>query len=89
MIKLDLTEEQRMELLNEAVSNPKERTRKHALIICFRDLGLPNQDIAKLLQVDEDTVTNQVKKYARDGVAGVLQNRFKKKLVSSSHGQSN
>ena len=81
MIQLNLSEPQLAELLHEVVSNPKARNRKNALIVCLRELGFSNQRIAKMLQINEDTVTNQVKKCASTGLQSLLQDNFKKKIA--------
>lgn len=82
MITLNLSEQQLTELLQHAVNNPNARNRKNSLIVCLRELGIANKQIAKLLQIDEDTVTNQVKKYAGDGLENLLRDHFKKKSVN-------
>ena len=82
MITLNLSNQQLTELLQQAVNNPNARNRKNSLIVSLRELGIANKQIAQLLQIDEDTVTNQVKKYANDGLENLLRDNFKKKPVS-------
>ena len=82
MITLNLSEQQLIELLQEVITNSKIRNRKNALIVALRALGVSNKQIAQILQVNEDTVTNQVKKYANAGLENLLQDNFKKQLAN-------
>lgn len=61
MITLELTEKQITELYQAAFFNAQPRNRKKALIVYLRAMGNPCHEIAKLMRVDNDTVTNLMK----------------------------
>jgi len=62
MITLNLSEKQLDDLYEEMSSNDNLRARKKCLIVYLRAKGYPRHEIADIARVDEDTVTNAVKK---------------------------
>ena len=72
MITLKLSEKQLDDLYEGMSSNANPRARKKCLIVYLRAKGHPCHEIADSVRVDEDTVTNAVKKYIQGGLPGVL-----------------
>ena len=73
MVTLKLSEKQLDDLFKEMFSNADPRARKKCLIVYLRAKGRPCHEIADIARVDEDTVTNAVKKYVEGGLAGLLK----------------
>ena len=78
MITLKLNEKQLDDLYEEMFSNADPRARKKCLIVYLRAKGRPCHEIADNVRVDEDTVTNAVKKYVEGGLAGLLKENYRK-----------
>ena len=78
MVTLKLSEKQLDDLLKEMFSNADPRARKKCLIVYLRAKGYPSYEIADNVRVDEDTVTNAVKKYVEGGLAGLLKENYRK-----------
>lgn len=78
MIILNLNETELTELYEEMLSNTDLRARKKCLIVYLRAKGYSRQEIADIVRIDEDTVTNDVKKYAEGGLQKLLENNYRK-----------
>lgn len=78
MIILKLTESQLKELCDSSLSNPEERNRKKCLIVYLRAIGVSCEEVARLVGVNEGTVTNWVKRYAAGGLAKLLEDNYRK-----------
>jgi transposase len=59
-------------------SNADPRARKKCLIVYLRATGRPCHEIEDIARVDEDTVTNAVKKYVKSDLAGLLKENYRK-----------
>jgi len=81
MIRIALSEIDR-EAINEALDDPSidERQKRKLLALRMHDLNVPHQKIAQLLNISDDTVTNYLKAYEAEGLAGILENRHYKPL---------
>jgi transposase len=60
------------------ISNANTQARKKCFIVYLRAKGLPRYQIADIARVDECTVTQHVSIYADSGLAGLLQNNYRK-----------
>jgi len=78
MITLKLSEKQLADLYDEILSNANPRARMKCLIVYLRAKGRPRHEIADIARVDEDTVTNAVKKYVEGNLAGLLKEDYRK-----------
>ena len=78
MITLKLSEKQLDDLYEGMSSNTNSRARKKCLIVYLRAKGRPCHEIADIVRVNEDTVTNAVKKYIRGGLACLLTEGYHK-----------
>ena len=67
MIELELTEQQFDELHREANKNPVERARRKCWVVYLRGRGITRKEVASIVRVDEDTVTEYVRKYVEGG----------------------
>ena len=72
MIKLSLTEAQLDELHKEASDNPCSRARRKCWVVYLRGKGYACQEIADVVRVDADTITEYVRKYREGGLPGLL-----------------
>jgi transposase len=77
MITLDLTEEHINELYQVVIFNDQPRNRKKALIVYLRAIGKSCHEVAEIVRVNKDTVTNQLKKYALGGLEGLLAENYR------------
>ena len=77
MITLNLSEKQLDALYEEMLSNDNLRARKKCLIVYLRAMGYPRHEIADIARVDEDTVTNAVKKYIQGDLARLLKEDYR------------
>jgi transposase len=77
MIKLSLTESELSEIA-EALDDPdlNERFGRRLMAVRMHGLGVPNSKIAGILRISDDTVTNYLKLYRDEGLAGLLENRY-------------
>jgi transposase len=77
MLHLELSDSDR-EAIAEALDDPSidERTKRKLLAIRMHVLNVPHSSIASTLNVTDDTVTNYLKLYQSEGLAGLLENRF-------------
>ena len=78
MVTLKLSEKQLDDLFKEMFSNADPRARKKCLIVYLRATGRPCHEIEDIARVDEDTVTNAVKKYVKSDLAGLLKENYRK-----------
>ncbi|MEF8713479.1 MAG: IS630 family transposase [Accumulibacter sp.] len=78
MIDLKLTEEQLDELHKEASGNPCPRARKRCWVVYLKGKGYAHREIADVVRVDEDTVTEYVRKYRDGGLPGLLAEHYRK-----------
>lgn len=71
-IKIKLTDEQKKELKNieKEVSNPQ--LLKRIQCVKLKDMGWINLKIAEFLNVCNDTITDWLKAYVKNGVDGIL-----------------
>jgi transposase len=71
-IKIKLTDEQKKELKNieKEVSNPQ--LLKRIQCVKLKDMGWTNLKIAEFLNVCNDTITDWLKAYVKNGVDGIL-----------------
>src|SRR5665811_2460946 len=56
--------------------NPNPRVRKKCLVVYLRKKGYRREEVAELLRIDEDTVTNYTKKYDERGLPGLLEENY-------------
>lgn len=79
MIQLDIPE-QDWDAIAEELDDPEtdSRIRRKLIAIRMHGLGVPHSKIAGTLSISDDTVTNYVKLYRDDGLAGLLENRHYK-----------
>jgi transposase len=78
MIDLKLTETQLDELYKEANENVCPRARKKCWVVYLRGKGYICQEIADIVRVDVDTVTNYLRKYHQGGLAKLLSENYRK-----------
>src|SRR5665647_1709559 len=71
-----MTEEQLDELFPEMTLNPNPRVRRKCLVVDLRKKGYRREEVAELLRIDEDTVTNYTKKYDERGLPGLLEENY-------------
>ncbi len=69
MIELELTKEQFDELHREASKNPVERARRKCWVVYLRGRGISRKEVSSIVRVDEDTVTEYVRKYVEGGLS--------------------
>lgn len=71
-IKIELTKEQKKQL-NSAEKNIKNiQLLKRIQSVRFKDMGWTNLEIAKFLNVCNDTITDWLKAYSKNGIDGIL-----------------
>ena len=71
-----MTEKQLDELFPEMILNKNSRARKKCLVVYLRKKGYQRKEVAELLRIDEDTVTNYTKKYDESGLSGLLEENY-------------
>ena len=71
-----MTEKQLDELFPEMILNKNSRARKKCLVVYLRKKGYQRKEVAELLRIDEDTVTNYTKKYDESGLQGLLEENY-------------
>ena len=77
MINLNLTEAQMDELHKEASDNPCPRARRKCWVVYLRGNGYACQEVAGVVRVDADTVTEYVRKYRDGGLPGLLAGDYR------------
>ena len=77
MLHLTLSDTDR-EAIAEALDDPSidERAKRKLIAIRMHDTNVPHAAIARILNITDDTVTNYLKLYQSEGLAGLLENRF-------------
>jgi transposase len=78
MIDLKLTEAQLDELHKEASENPCARARKKCWVVYLKGKRYAHQEIADVVRVDCDTVTEYLRKYRDGGLPGLLAEDYRK-----------
>jgi transposase len=78
VIKLDLTEQQFDELYRESSKNSSERAQRKCLVVYLRDKGISRREVADIVRVDEDTVTEYVRRYREGGLAQLLFDDYRR-----------
>lgn len=78
MIVLELTEEQLDELYKEATENSCARARKKCWVVYLKGKGHAHQEIADVVRVEGDTVTDYLRKYRDGGLPGLLAEHYRK-----------
>ena len=71
-----MTEKQLDELFPEMTLNKNSRARTKCLVVYLRKKGYQRKEVAELLRIDEDTVTNYTKKYEESGLQGLLEENY-------------
>ncbi len=71
-----MIEQQLDELFPEMTLNKNSRARKKCLVVYLRKKGYQREEVAELLRIDEDTVTNYTKKYDESGLQGLLEENY-------------
>jgi transposase len=77
MIDLELTEAQLDELHKEASENPRARARKKCWVVYLKGKRYAHQEIADVVRVDCDTVTEYLRKYRDGGLPGLLAEDYR------------
>jgi transposase len=78
MIDLKLTAEQLDELHKEASENPCARARKKCWVVYLKGKGYAHREIAGVVRVDGDTVTDYLRKYRDGGLPMLLAENYRK-----------
>ena len=83
MIELEITDDERQAIAEE-LDDPEidPRIRRKLMTIRMHDLEVPHATIAAALSISDDTVTNYVKLYRDEGIAGLMENRHYKPTSS-------
>ena len=79
MIDLELTKDQLDELHKEASENPNARARKKCWVVYLHGKGYAHQEVADVMRVDGDTVTEYLRKYRDGGLPGLLAEHYRKR----------
>jgi len=56
--------------------NPNARVRKKCWVVYLRKNGYRRKEVAELLRIDEDTVSNYTKNYDESGLPGLLEEKY-------------
>ena len=83
MIKLTFTEAE-LDAIAEALDDPNlsDRYGRRLMAIRMHALDVPNSKIAGVLRISADTVTNYIKLYRDEGLAGLVENRYHRPVSS-------
>lgn len=83
MITISLTESE-LDAVAEAFDDPdlSERFGRRLMAIRMHSLDVPNSKIAGILRISDDTVTNYLKLYRDEGLAGLVENRYHRPVSS-------
>jgi transposase len=71
-----MIEKQLDELFPEMTLNTNSRVRKKCLVVYLRKKGYRRVEVAELLRIDEDTVSNYTKNYDESGLPGLLEENY-------------
>lgn len=66
------------ELFTEIIMNPNQRARKKCLVVYLRKKGCQRKEIASIANIDEDSITNYMKCYSKNGLQGLLKEHYRK-----------
>jgi transposase len=77
MIELNLNEAQLNELHKEASENPCVRARRKCWVVYLRGMGYMCRQVAEVVRVDADTVTQYARKYSDGGLPGLLAEDYR------------
>lgn len=77
MIRLSISQED-WDAISEELDDPEinQRIRRKLMAIRMHGLGVANVKIAATLGISDDTVTNYVKLFRDEGLAGLMENRY-------------
>ena len=78
MIHLELTEEKLDELHKEATDNLCARARKKCWVVYLKGKGYAHREIADVMRVDEDSITEYLRKHLDGGLPGLLAENYRK-----------
>jgi len=71
-----MTEKQLDELFPEMTLEYEFTHTKKCLVVYLRKKGYRREEVAELLRIDEDTVTNYTKKFDESGLQGLLEENY-------------
>ena len=71
-----MIEKQLDELFPEMTLNTNSRVRKKCWVVYLRKNGYRRKEVAELLRIDEDTVSNYTKNYDESGLPGLLEENY-------------
>ena len=71
-----MIEKQFDELFPEMILNTNPRVRKKCFVVSLRKKGYRRKEVAELLRIDEDTVSNYTKNYDESGLPGLLEENY-------------
>ena len=77
MIRLNISDID-IESISEALDDPtvEDRVKRKLMALRMHELNVPHGSIAKTLNVSDDTITNYLKLYQKDGLTGIFENRY-------------
>jgi len=77
MIRLSISDLD-IDFITEAIEDPliDHRIQKKLLVLRMHELNIPHGNIAKILNISNDTVTNYLIIYREQGLEGVFENRY-------------
>jgi len=83
MITLEISDED-WDAIAEELDDPEidARIRRKLMAVRMHALGVPHATIAATLNVSDDTITNYIKLYRDEGLAGLVENRYYKPTSS-------
>lgn len=77
MAKIQLTQEQKLELNNAEMQLGKSQLIKRIIAVKLRDKDLSNIEIGEILMKSDQTVSNWVQLYLKKGINSLLQWNYK------------
>jgi transposase len=80
MIHLELNKQQLDELYKEATENPVARARKKCWVVYLKGKGYAHRQIADVVRVDRDSVTEYLNKYSNGGLPELLAENYRKRV---------
>ena len=78
MIHLELSKEHLDELHKQATENSCVRSRKKCWVVYLKGNGYTHLEIARVVRVTEDSITEYLKKYRDGGLPGLLAENYRK-----------
>lgn len=73
MAKFELTQEQKLELNNAEIQLDKAQLIKRITALKLRDKGMSNIEIGEILMKSDQTISNWVQIYLKEGINSLLQ----------------